>query len=438
MIRFENQNTEFKQQYVSDIRKEVSAFINADGGTILIGIASDGTVLGVDAPDEVMLKVANSLKDSLVPDVMPFVSIQTVVIEDKPVVKIEVATGTNRPYYLRDKGLRNGGVYVRKGSSSQPMTDEGIRQMIIANSGTSFESMRSMNQELTFDRLRTEMAQRSIDFGLAQMKTLKLIGEDGLYTNLAYLLSDQCSISIKVALFQGFDKATFRDRKEFTGSLLKQLADTYSYIDLNTKTQANFFGYDRIDKKDYPEEAVREALLNCIVHRDYSFSGSTVINIYDDRMEFVSLGGLVPRLELASIFLGVSVSRNPNLAAVFYRMGLIESYGTGVYKIQEAYKNESQQPKFETAMGAFRVTLPNRNFKLQKEERIKETTHSYLNDEKEILLQYAKKQGYITRKEAESILKSGSTKAYRLLTELCDEGKLEISGNGRLRQYLPK
>ena len=197
MIRFENQNTEFKQQYVSDIRKEVSAFINADGGTILIGIASDGTVLGVDAPDEVMLKVANSLKDSLVPDVMPFVSIQTVVIEDKPVVKIEVATGTNRPYYLRDKGLRNGGVYVRKGSSSQPMTDEGIRQMIIANSGTSFESMRSINQELTFDRLRTEMAQRSIDFGLAQMKTLKLIGEDGLYTNLAYLLSDQCSISIK-------------------------------------------------------------------------------------------------------------------------------------------------------------------------------------------------------------------------------------------------
>ena len=108
-------------------------------------------------------------------------------MEGKHVVEIHVTTGTNRPYYLREKGLKPSGVYVRKGSSTQPMTEEGIREMIIENSGRSFESCRSMNQELTFKEFTAQMEARSIAIGSAQMKTLKLIGEDGLYTNLALL-----------------------------------------------------------------------------------------------------------------------------------------------------------------------------------------------------------------------------------------------------------
>ena len=111
------------------------------------------------------------------------------------------------------------------------------------------------------------MQRRSIEIGPSQMRTLKLIGEDGLYTNLALLLSDQCETTTKVALFQGTDKELFRDRKEFTGSILKQLEDVYQFIDLVNKTKATFSGLDRTDWRDYPEEAVREALLNSIVHR---------------------------------------------------------------------------------------------------------------------------------------------------------------------------
>lgn len=444
MLRFENQNVEFKQEYVQDIRKEVMAFINAEGGTVLVGVRKDGVVLGLDNPDEVMLQAANSLKDSLVPDVMPFVSIRTLELEGKDVVEIEVSTGTNRPYYLREKGLRAGGVYVRKGSSSQPMTDEGIREMILQTSGESFEATRSMNQELSFHTMTFEMARRSIEFGNAQMRTLKLIGEDGLYTNLAYLLSDQCQTSTKVALFQGTDKAVFRDRKEFTGSVLKQLEDAYQFIDLSNRTKATFSGLERIDTRDYPEEAVREALLNCIVHRDYSFSGSTLINIYDDRMEYVSLGGLVPGLELQSIFLGVSQSRNPNLAAVFYRMHLIESYGTGIGKIQRVYADSLVKPEFETAKGVFRVTLPNRNYDgetpIQKERAQAQTAdvQMVLRKQKQMIFEYAKEKGQVTRKEVEDLLDIGSTKAFRLLRELCEENRMEQSGTGKLSKYLPK
>ena len=127
------------------------------------------------------------------------------------------------------------------------------------------------------------------------------------------------------------------------------------------KGKATFSGLDRTDRRDYPEDAIRESLLNSIVHRDYSFSGSNLVNVYEDRIEFVSLGDLVSGLELEFIFLGVSQSRNPNLAAVFYRMRLIKSYGTGIGKIERAYKTCPSQPEFETAKGVFRVTLPNRN-----------------------------------------------------------------------------
>lgn len=325
----------------------------------------------------------------------------------------------------------------RKGSSSQPMTDEGIREMIIENS----ESSRSFNQNLTFDMLAREMQIRNIEFNSPQMRTLKLIGEDGLYTNLAYLLSEQCKTTTKVALFQGTDKAVFRDRKEFTGSILKQLEEAYQYINLNNKTKATFSGLNRVDTRDYPEEAVREALLNSIVHRDYFFSGSNLINIYDDRMEFVSLGGLVPGLELDSIFLGVSQSRNPNLAAVFYRMRLIESYGTGIGKIQRMYNSVEKKPKFETAKGVFRVTLPNYNEhavvqKVAQWQVDLPNVQMLLENQKEMIVAYALENGQVTRKEVEDLLEVGSTKAFRLLKELCDAGKLKAEGKGKLSRYV--
>ncbi len=440
MLSFENQNIEFKQEYVPDIRKEVMGFANADGGTIYVGIRKDGVVLGIDDPDGVMLQIVNSLKASLSPDIMPFVKVNTVEIEGKQVVKIDVTTGIYRPYYLRENGMKPGGVYVRKGSSTQPMTEEGIREMILQNSGRSFELCRSMDQELTFQTFFAEMQIRSLEVGPSQMRTLKLIGEDGLYTNLALLLSDQCETTTKVALFQGTDKEQFRDRKEFTGSILKQLEDVYQFIDLVNKTKATFSGLKRTDKRDYPEEAIREALLNSIVHRDYSFSGSNLINIFEDRIEFVSLGGLVSGLELNSIFLGVSMSRNPNLAAIFYRMRLIESYGTGIGKIERVYKSNRLKPEFETAKGVFRVTLPNKNEEHDSNIQFYRDNDDdiSLDEQKKLIIQYAKKKGSVSRKEVENLIGAGTTKAFRLLKELCEARELEQTGKGKLMTYVIK
>ena len=436
----ENQDVEYKQEYTTQLRKEVVAFANADGGTIYVGVRKDGTVCGVDSPDDIMVQIANSLKDSIAPDIMPFVNIKAVKSEGKEIIELTVNTGTNRPYYIREKGLKPSGVYIRKGSSAQPVSDEGIRNMIIEANGSSFELSRSLNQELTFDALKKEMEKRDMEFGEAQLRTLKLVGEDGLYTNLALLLSDQCEATTKVAVFQGKDKEIFRNRKEFSGSLMQQMNEVYDILDRYNQIQANFSKLDRIDEKDYPEEALREAWLNCLVHRDYSFSGSTIINIYDDRIEFISLGGLVPGLTLNTIFLGVSQSRNPNLAAIFYRMRLIESYGTGIRKIKRECGRRNRTPLFEVAEGGFRVTLYNCNEDSNESDVLsgkkrKNVTYP-IADEKEQIIDYVHEHGYITRRETEKLISSGTTKAFTILKGLCADDKLREVGNGRLRKYV--
>ncbi len=250
MFKYEDQNTEFKQEYVTNIKKEVLGFINSDGGTIYVGIRKDGEIIGMNDSDGTMLEIANSLKDTLVPDVMSFIKINSLTVENKIIIEIQVSTGTNRPYYLKEKGLKPSGVYIRKGTSTQPMSEEAIKEMIIQSNGRPFENCRSIEQNLTFKTLTDKMNDRNLPLKKAQMITLKMIGEDDLYTNLAYLLSDQCNITTKIALFQEKDKEEFRDRKEFKGSLLKQLDDVYEYLLLSNKTKARFIGLNRYDKED--------------------------------------------------------------------------------------------------------------------------------------------------------------------------------------------
>lgn len=451
MTMIENIDTEFKEldrikrTLPASIPKEIEAFANTEGGELYIGIRDDGSVAGVDDPDDTMTKLSNTIHDTILPDVMPFVQIRTIEMEGRYVIKVSVSVGTERPYYLAKEGLKPRGVHVRRGSACIPLNEAGIRAMIMETSGKSYEESRSLLQELTFNMMDDEMRLRSLEFGPVQMEILKMIGSDGLYTNLALLLSDQCPPTIKVAVFQGKDNAIFRERREFTGSLLKQLNEAYQFLDLCNRTEARFSGLLRSDLRDYPEDAVREALLNSILHRDYLFSGSTIINIYDDHMEFISLGGLVSGLSMESIYMGISQSRNPNLAAVFYRMRLVESYGTGVRKIQRLYKDCCSKPEFRSAEGAFSVTLPNRNEVGMASELSSVHTvpvedpqiPAYLTDTFKTIYELAVKQGSITRKDVEEMLGFKTTKAFRILKDMCNMGLLMQKSNGKLSCYLP-
>lgn len=382
-----------------------------------------------------MLKVSSVLKDGIKPDVMPFVQICAKTKDNKEIIEITVAVGTGRPYYLADKGLRPEGVYVRRGSGCQPLSNDGIIEMITQSTGKSFKKCLSMLQNLTFGTFKYEMKIRGLDVGEPQMRTLQMAGEDGLSTNLALLLSDQGIHTIKVAVFQGADKAIFRERREFTGSLLKQLNDVYQFIDMYNKTKAVFFDLLREDKRDYPTDAIREVLLNSIIHRDYSLSGSTIINIYDNRIEFSSLGGLVQGLSMEAIFMGVSQSRNPSLAAVFYRMNLVESYGTGIDKIRRLYSDIELEPKFKAAEGAFQVTLYNKNDAEAESKKTAKIKPQLYDTDTEMVYKYAEEHNRVTRKEVQNLLGCQTTKAYKIIKGLCDKDKLIQCGSGRKCYY---
>ena len=434
----ETESIELKAIAQESIKKEIIAFANCDGGTVYIGVADDGTVLGVENADECALKISNMLRDAVKPDITMFVQYETINCSGKAIVAVKVQRGTNRPYYVAKKGLRSEGVYVRQGYSSVPATDAAIRQMIKETDGDSFEDMRSLNQVLTFETAKKEFKARKVTYGLPQMQTLKIISADGLYTNLGLLLSEQCPFTIKAAVFEGTNQNVFKDRREFCGSIMQQMNEVYNYIDLYNKTHSTFHKLLRIDARDYPEVALREALTNTLVHRDYSFRASTLISIYDDRIEFVSVGGLISGLELDDVLVGVSVCRNPHLANIFYRLQLIEAYGTGMKKILEAYADSAVQPQIQTTSNAFKITLPNLNYVNNKPEVIgvvRESGSSYLSSREEKILNYLNEHQIITRKKAQELLETSQSTAGRVLKIMVDNGLIVQYGGSRSIWY---
>ena len=432
----ESETVELKSIIVDDIKKEIIAFANSDGGKLFVGVRDDGEVIGLDDPDGAALQISNMVRDSIKPDVTMFLHYQTIEEAGKKIIEVSVQRGTDRPYYLAKKGMRPEGVYVRQGYSSVPATDAAIRSMIKETDGDRFEEMRSLEQELTFEAAEKEFSLRDVAFGPQQMHTLKLVDNDGLYTNLGLLLSEQNPHTIKAAVFQGTNQTIFKDRREFGGSLLKQMNEVYDYIDIHNQTRATFEKLSRIDVRDYPILAVREALLNLLVHRDYSFSASSLISIYDDRMEFVSVGGLVPGIELEDVMAGLSVCRNQNLANVFYRLHLIEAYGTGLRKIMDAYEGASEKPVISVTKNSFKITLPNINAEPPAEPAPASSASRKQDDKEQQLLAYVREHGAITRPEAEKLLGVSTSTASRLVNHMIKNNLLSAQGRARNIRYV--
>ena len=414
----ENSNTELKREYTPDIKKEVIAFANSGGGTVYIGRDDNGNPYPIHDVDETMTQISNTIRDSILPDVTMFIGYENTTDS----VTVTVQEGTNKPYYLKDKGIKPSGVYVRQGSSSVPASFEQIREMIKLTDGDKLESARSLNQELTFDASAKEFERLNIKFNKEQMRTLGIIGADGLYTNLGLLLSDQCTHNIKFAIFDGTKKGTFRTRKEVGGSIIEQLYGAFDFLALANKLPATFSGLYRIEQYDYPIEAIREAMLNAIVHRDYSLSGSIIVSIYDDRMEFVSLGGLVPGLHLDDLFIGVSQPRNDKLANIFYRLKHIEAYGTGLKRIMQHYEDFDVKPEITATAGAFVLTLPNMNYIRPFGIKTPQSPQPQPKSQHKKVLDYLQDNEFITNEVVQELLTVKQTRAYAVIREMVGEG----------------
>lgn len=435
MKRFENLNLEYKREYTDQIRKAVIAFANTDGGAVLVGVDDDGTVRGVDDVDGTRVRVGNLIRDSIRPDVRAFVSVTEEERGGRTVLRFDVQRGTARPYYWKAKGLRPEGVFVRQDAASVPASEAAIREMLLASADGAFERMRSLRQDLTFGAAAAFFRERKVAFGPAQRRSLGLVGEDGLFTNLALLLSDQCPFTLKLAVFEGTGKTVFRERREIGGSVLAQVREAFDYLDKWNRTRAEVRGLDRVDRRDYPPEAVREALLNAVVHRDYALPGADLVSLFDDRLEVLSAGGLVRGVSLSDVLLGLSALRNAALAGVFYRLRLIEAYGTGLLKIREAYAGAPRPAAVEATDHAFKVTLPNRNAAVADAPRRAAGSAPAPDARADAVLAALRSRRELGRADVEALCGVSPATAARLLARLVAEGRAATVGRGPSTRY---
>ena len=433
-MQYESERIEYKSQMLEDLYKEVIAFANTDGGVIYIGIDNEGNLTGIDDVDETYTRLTNGIRDAIAPDVTMFVRY---VLQDNKVIQIEVGEGSYKPYYLKAKGIKPTGVYVRQGASSVQASPDQIRRMIKESDGDNYEDSRSLDQDLTFSAAETAFQRYGVEFSIEKYRVLGITQND-IFTNLALLLSDQCLHTTKIAVFKDEFCTEFRDSKEFGGSVFKQFEDSVTYLALCNRTASTIKGVVRTDKKDYPEEAIREALLNAIVHRDYSFSGSIIINVNDSKMEFISLGGLLPGLSTEDIRIGVSQPRNKKLAEVFHRLRLIEIYGTGIRRIFKLYENCPIQPVIEVTANAFKIVLPNMNACGAVAERVPEAAEKApvaITPQMKTVLDYLAEYGEMTDEDLQELLNIKKTRAYLLARQMNENGLIDIIGRGAAKKY---
>lgn len=194
----ESLTLEFKRELTDAIKREIIAFANTQGGELYIGVDDDGTIIGLDNADKVLESVSSMLHDGIQPDILVHTFLEIIELEDKEVVKISIARGARRPYHLKAKGMKPSGVFIRYGTSVTNASEENIRQMIIESDGINYETMRSIQQELTFTEAGAVFNEQNIKFGPEQMRTLGLITDDGYYTNLGLLFLINVSIQSNV------------------------------------------------------------------------------------------------------------------------------------------------------------------------------------------------------------------------------------------------
>ena len=423
----ENQTYEQKREFNQKAKNTMLAFLNTDGGTLCLGIDDDGSVHGVDGDiDLETRKIVTSFRDSVTPDPSGYFKVETEKCEGKTVIVVTVEQGSAIPYCYAAHGLVPQGVYVRVGSNTVMATREHIRQMIKDNGAGQFISELSMEQDLTFEYADKVFAERGVKFGEEQKQSLGLLRPDGRYSNLALILSDQCPYTTKAAIFEGLNKEKFKDRKEFTGSLFKQIEDVHAYLHVYNRVSAKIEGMYRVDYPDYPDIAIREAYVNTLIHRDYYIEGSVLVSMFDDRLEFMSLGGAMPGVTHDLMLSGVSVARNEKLAQIFYRLNIIEAFGTGIPRIFGAYEDSGVKPKIPVVDGGFLISIPNRNYFIQHSKK-----PSVVASPNEQRVLDAFSDAFFSKEDAAELLGISASGAYKLMQQMRKKGLLHAEKSGR-------
>ncbi len=415
----ETRTAEFKEKITNTFLKTVSAFSNYDGGEIFFGIDDKGNIIGLSDAKQACLDIENKINDSITPQPDYTLELQN----NDRTIKLTVKSGLHKPYLYKSKA------YKRNDTATIEVDTLELSRLILEGKNIRFEELPCEDQELTFDLLCRTLKERiQIEiFNQDTMKTLNLYNSNIGYNNAAGILADKNHFpGIDIVKF-GENISVIHKRATFDHisilavyeKTLEVFKDYYQYEEIQ--------GANRKKVEKIPEAAFREAIANALIHRVWDMDSQIKVLMFDDRIEIISPGGLPPGITEDEYLSGkLSVLRNRNLANVFYRLGFVEIFGTGITRIKQLYEEGLKQPDFEVSENTIKIVLPvfEKNLNLTEDERIlyKLLSRTMLKPISEIA-PYAP---------------FGKSKTTQLLKEMREKGVVKIEGKGRGTKYAIK
>jgi len=423
----ETKYIEFKEKYSKSILKTVSAFSNYHDGKVIIGVTDSGQVVGVDDSKEMRLSIENTINDSIKP--RPDFEVEIRVVENREILVFSIFKGTQSPYTLDRKA------YKRSDTSTVSVDKFEYDELVLLGRNLTYEELEYGSSDLEFHNLGRLLSEK-LNVGEINediLKSLTLIRKEK-YTNAAAILADRNNFSdlgFDLVRYADDSMLIFKDRVCLKSISVIEHYETAMMFYRKHINQGDIIkGAYRESYDEVPEEAFREAVANAIIHRDYSRRGNNRIEIFNDRVEITSIGGLPIGISEEEYKNGsFSNARNPIIADIFLRCRIIEKMGTGIRRIKFAYKSFGVEPLFKVYQNSIQIVLPRMSIEQQSASLTMVDVHLSLEEEK--LVNYIKGSDGITRGDVESFLGVKKTKATKLLNTLVDKKVILKQGSGK-------
>lgn len=430
----ENSFIEFKRELNDKFEKEVVSFLNANGGHIYIGVEDDSTIYGVQNIDQVQLEIKDRIKDKVSPSPVGFFEIVVEEKNDISYIHVIVAAGNEKPYYIKKYGMCPQGAFIRVGSSCVALTEKQIFDLYSKRTRTSLINILSPIQELSFTQLKIYYESIGYIFTQNTFRQLNFLFKTGEFNYLAYLLSDQNALVINVGKFKGNDVIELEEMKTYQNqSLIKTTFEIVDLIDNYNKVFTTITSSKRIEKRLFDPIAMREAVINALVHSDYTYENTPTFRIFDNRIEIISVGGLPEGLEKTEFLNGYMSPKNPQLMKIFRDLGLVEHMGTGIIRILSKY----DASVFTFSSNFIKVTIP---FSLKDRDVYDHIDSEYNNIELSLrqknIVELIKENKFITQEEIGNLLGVSRFTIIREIKILENKGIIKRKGSNKTGEWV--
>ena len=364
----EDVRNEFKVKLTDKFEEEVISFLNTNGGNIYIGVNDKGDIVGINGNIDLLQRtIKDRIKDNIMPSTLGLYDVIVLEENNKKYIKIIIAKGSEDPYYIKGMGMTPDSCFIRVGSSIQSMPYDMINNRVNKRTRTSLRNILSPKQELTFSQLKIYYEEKGFNINNNFLKQLELFTDDGKYNYNAYLLADNNTISIRFGKYEGTNAVNLIENEDFGNcSIVKATKNILNKIQIENRIFTKIEYPERKEIKMYDYAAVREAVVNAIVHNDWSNEYAPKFEMFSDRLVISSNGGIQPSTTKEEFLEGYSLPKNKELMKVFNDLDLVEQMGTGIIRILQSYDKNS----FEFFPNFIRVTFPfNENkFKSDRQE----------------------------------------------------------------------